>query len=84
MSDTVQTSAADLNEQARIRREKLAALREAGSDPYQITRFPQTARSASIKANFEAMEGKEVSIAGRLMYDRVVRKSSFCPIHRGE
>ena len=45
MSDTVQTSAADLNEQARIRREKLAALREAGSDPYQITRFPQTARS---------------------------------------
>ncbi|MCI8601481.1 MAG: lysine--tRNA ligase [Oscillospiraceae bacterium] len=84
MSDTVQTSAADLNEQARIRREKLAALREAGSDPYQITRFPQTARSASIKANFEAMEGKEVSIAGRLMSKRVMGKASFCHIQDGE
>lgn len=67
----------DFSELLRVRRDKLAALREAGKDPFVITRYDVTADSASIKNNFEALEGKEVSLAGRIMSRRIMGKASF-------
>ena len=61
----------DLSEQAVIRREKLAALQEAGKDPYRITKYEVTHHSDEIRDGFDALEGKEVSIAGRLMSKRI-------------
>ena len=83
MSDTQRTPAQqeqDRSEQARIRREKLAALQEAGKDPFQIVKYDVTHRSQEIKDNFEALEGMTVSIAGRLMSKRVMGKASFCHV----
>ena len=57
----------NLSQLAKVRREKLKALQAAGKDPFQITRYDVDNDSANIKANFDALEGKEVSIAGRLM-----------------
>ena len=70
----------DLSEQTRIRREKLAALQAAGEDPFQQTKFDWDATSEEIKANFDAMEGKPVKIAGRLMSKRGMGKVSFCDL----
>ncbi len=67
----------DLSEILKVRREKLAALREADKDPFKITKFDVNAYSAEIHANFEAMEGKEVTVAGRMMSRRVMGKASF-------
>ena len=74
----------ELSEQARIRREKLAKLTAEGNDPYRKTKFPVTARSAEIKGDFAAWEGKEVCVAGRLMSRRVMGKASFSHIKDGE
>ncbi len=74
----VQTPEVDLNEQKRIRREKLADLCAAGKDPFEITKYDRTHHSADIKENFEALEGKSVSIAGRMMSKRIMGKASFC------
>ncbi len=68
----------NLNEILRLRREKLAALQEAGKDPFVITKYSQTHHSADIKANYDTLEGKTVSIAGRMMFKRVMGKASFC------
>lgn len=70
----------DLNDQLRIRREKLEELQKAGKDPFAITRFDVTHDSAAIKANFEAWEGQQVRIAGRLMSKRGMGKVSFCDL----
>ena len=70
----------DLSEQARIRREKLAALQEAGMDPFQIRKYDVTHHSGEIREQFDAMEGREVSIAGRLMSKRIMGKASFCHV----
>lgn len=70
----------DLSEQTRIRREKLAALQAAGEDPYRQTKFEWNATSEEIKANFDAMEGKPVKVAGRLMSKRGMGKVSFCDL----
>lgn len=70
----------DLGEQQRIRLEKLQALQADGKDPFVITKYNQTHHSADIKANFEELEGKSVSVAGRLMSKRVMGKASFCNI----
>ncbi len=70
----------DINQLLKVRREKLAALQEAGKDPFQITKYDVTAHSRDIKENFEQMEGKTVSIAGRIMQKRVMGKASFCNI----
>ena len=70
----------EINEILRIRREKLAQLVEAGKDPFTITKYPVTHHSADIKADFEAFEGKEVTIAGRMMAKRVMGKASFCNV----
>ena len=70
----------DLGQLLKIKREKLAALQEAGKDPFQITKFDVTAHSGDIKENYGQMEGKNVSLAGRIMQKRVMGKASFCNI----
>ncbi|WP_294149346.1 lysine--tRNA ligase [uncultured Clostridium sp.] len=70
----------DLNQLLKVRRDKLAELQENGRDPFQITKFDVTAHSADVKDHFEEMEGKEVTLAGRMMSKRVMGKASFCNI----
>lgn len=70
----------DLNQLLKVRREKLAELQEAGKDPFQITSYDVTAHSADVKDHYSEMEGKEVSIAGRMMSKRVMGKASFCNV----
>ncbi len=67
----------DLSEILQVRRDKLAALIEAGNDPFVKTKYDVTGYSATIKADFEAFEGKELSLAGRIMSRRVMGKASF-------
>ena len=70
----------DLNQLLKVRREKLANLQEAGRDPFQITKYDVTHHSVEIKEKFEELQGKTVSIAGRLMSKRVMGKASFCNV----
>ena len=70
----------DINQLLKVRREKLAELQENGKDPFQITKFDVTHHSADIKADYEDLEGKSVSVAGRMMFKRVMGKASFCNI----
>ena len=70
----------DLNQLLKIRREKLKTLQEEGKDPFRITTYDQTEHSTDIKNHFDEMEGKEVSIAGRMMSKRVMGKASFCDV----
>ena len=77
-NNTRDTDLLDLNEQKRIRREKLNELCAKGRDPYVITKYDRTHHSSDIKSDFESLEGKEVSIAGRLMSKRIMGKASFC------
>ncbi len=70
----------DINQLLKVRREKLAALQEAGKDPFVITTYDVTHHSVEIKDNYDALEGQEVSIAGRMMFKRVMGKASFCNI----
>ncbi len=70
----------DLNELLRVRREKLSALQEAGKDPFEIVKYDVSNHSMEIKNNFEDFDGKEVSVAGRLVSKRVMGKASFCDI----
>ncbi len=79
-----EAEAREVSEQARIRREKLNKLAAEGNDPYRKTKFSVTARSGEVKGNFSAWEGKEVSVAGRLMSRRVMGKASFSHIQDGE
>jgi lysyl-tRNA synthetase class 2 len=77
---TEEMTAEKLSELLQIRRDKLTALKEAGKDPFEIVKYDVTANSAEIFANFEAMEGKEVSVAGRMMSRRIMGKASFAHI----
>jgi len=70
----------NLSQLLQIRRDKLKELQDSGNDPFQITRFVTDNDSANIKENFDALEGKEVSIAGRLMSKRGMGKVSFCDL----
>ncbi len=70
----------DLNQLLKVRREKLAALQEAGKDPFQITKYDVKHHSTDIKENFEQLQGTTVRIAGRLMSKRVMGKASFCNV----
>jgi lysyl-tRNA synthetase class 2 len=70
----------DMNQLLKVRREKLAELQAAGKDPFEITKYDQDVHSQEIKDNYEAFEGKEVSIAGRMMSKRVMGKASFCNV----
>ena len=70
----------NLNELLQIRRDKLTELQEAGRDPFVITKYDVTHHSSDILDNYDELEGKEVSIAGRMMSKRVMGKASFCNI----
>ena len=70
----------DINQLLKVRREKLADLQERGKDPFQITKFDVTHHSQEINDDFDALEGKTVTIAGRMMSKRVMGKASFCNV----
>ena len=74
------TQEPDLNQLRKVRREKLADLQANGKDPFVITKYEQSHHSQEIKDNFDELEGKEVSIAGRMMSKRVMGKASFCNV----
>ena len=73
-----------LSELLQIRRDKLSALREAGKDPFSVITFPQTHHSAEIVRDYDALEGREVSIAGRMMSKRIMGKASFAHLLDGQ
>ena len=75
-----QTQEQDLNHLLKVRREKLTELQAGGKDPFQITKYDVTHHSQEIKDNFESLEDKEVSVAGRMMSKRVMGKASFCHV----
>ena len=70
----------DISQLEKVRREKLAQMQEAGKDPFQIVKYDVTHHSDEIRANFDALENKDVCIAGRLMSKRIMGKASFCNI----
>ena len=70
----------ELNHVLQARRDKLAELQAAGKDPFVITKYDVTAHSSDVKEHYEELEGKEVSVAGRMMFKRVMGKASFCNI----
>ncbi|WP_346684684.1 lysine--tRNA ligase, partial [Anaerostipes butyraticus] len=70
----------DTNELIKVRRQKLSDLQEAGKNPFEITKYDVTHHSVEIKDNYDELEGKEVSVAGRLMFKRVMGKASFCNV----
>ena len=72
--------AEDINQLLKVRREKLQNLQEAGKDPFKITKCDVTHHSMEIKNNYDELEGKTVTIAGRMMFKRVMGKASFCNI----
>ena len=75
-----QTPELSVGDQIKVRREKLAQLQAEGHDPFQLTKFVCTSNAEEIKAHFDEMEGKPVSIAGRLMSKRGMGKVSFCDL----
>ena len=74
----------DVNQLMQIRRDKLAKLKEEGNDPFEITKFNRTHTSKQIVENYEELEGKDVTVAGRLMAKRIMGKASFCHIQDGD
>lgn len=80
MAEKNNTQAVDVNEQVKIRMDKLKTLQEEGRDPFQIMKYDVTNHTQDIKDDFDSFEGKEVSIAGRLMAKRVMGKASFCNV----
>lgn len=70
----------DINQLRKVRREKLKELQDNGKDPYQVMRYEATAHAADIKERYDEMEGKHVSVAGRVMQKRVMGKASFCNV----
>ena len=70
----------DVNQLRKVRRDKLAELQAGGKDPFVITKYDVTCHAADIKEHYEEMEGKQVSLAGRVMLKRVMGKASFCNV----
>ena len=81
--EIIELSAEELDEQHRIRLEKLAALKAAGKDPYTITKYDVTIANAEIRERFEQLENTDVAIAGRMMTRRIMGKASFMDIRDG-
>ena len=79
VAETAQTRE-EVNKLIQVKREKLAQLQADGKDPFQITKFDVTHHSQEIKDNFDALNGKQVSVAGRMMQKRVMGKASFCNV----
>ena len=80
MAEQKKVQEQDINQLLKVRREKLAELQENGKDPFQITKFDVTHHSTDIKDNYEELESKTVTVAGRMMFKRVMGKASFCNI----
>ena len=74
----------DMDHLMKVRREKLDKLREEGKDPFQITKFNRTHTTKQVIDNYDELEGKDVTIAGRLMAKRIMGKASFCHIQDGD
>ena len=70
----------DINQLLKVRRDKLKELQENGKDPFVITKYDVTHHSQEVKEHFDALEGQQVSLAGRVMSKRVMGKASFCNI----
>ena len=70
----------NINQLQQVMRDKLAALQEAGKDPFAITKCDVTHHSTDVLDNFDELEGKEVTVAGRMMTKRVMGKASFCKV----
>ena len=73
-------STQDINNLLKVRRDKLAELKETGKDPFVETKYDVSHHSSDIKNNFDELEGRSVSVAGRMMSKRVMGKASFCHI----
>ena len=80
MAQNNQSAEQDLNQLLKVRHDKLKDLQENGKDPFQITKYEVTSHSQEIKDHFDAMEGQTVSVAGRMMFKRVMGKASFCNV----
>ena len=76
----VQQKEQDVNTLLKVRREKLENLQSDGKDPFIITKYDVTHHSIEVKEQYDELEGKTVSIAGRMMFKRVMGKASFCNI----
>ncbi len=74
----------DVNQLMKVRREKLEKLQAEGKNPFEITKFNKTHTSKQIIDNYEELEGKDVTVAGRIMAKRIMGKASFCHIQDGE
>lgn len=72
--------AEDINQLLKVRREKLSNLQEAGKNPFEITKCDVSYHSAEIKNNYDELEGTTVTVAGRMMFKRVMGKASFCNV----
>ncbi len=70
----------DINQLIKVRHEKLADLQQRGKNPFEIVKYDVTHHAVDIKNNFEELEGKQVSVAGRMMSKRVMGKASFCNV----
>ena len=75
-----QTEELDMNHLMQIRRDKLVELQQQGKDPYQITKFDRNYTAGEIKANYDELEGKDVTVCGRIIAKRIMGKASFCTI----
>ena len=84
MAQNNQQKVQDVSQLEKVRREKLAELQAAGKDPFQIVKYDQTHHSAQIKSDFDKLENETVSIAGRMMFKRVMGKASFCNVQDKE
>ena len=84
MADDIRIAEPEYSEQEQIRRAKLAKYKEEGRDPYTITRFDRTHTSKQILADFDALEGKTVCVAGRMLSRRIMGKASFVHLLDGE
>ncbi len=80
MAEAKNNQEQDLNQLLKIRREKLAELQAADKDPFQITKYDVTHHSMDVRENYDALEGKTVRVAGRIMQKRVMGKASFCNV----
>ena len=80
MAEQKKVQEQDINQLLKVRREKLAELQANGKDPFQITKYDVTHHSTEIKDHFEELEGKSVTVAGRMMSKRVMGKASFCNV----
>ncbi len=78
MAEQKKVQEQDINQLLKVRREKLAELQQNGKDPFQITKYDVTHHSTDIKEGYDELEGASVSVAGRMMFKRVMGKASFC------